>query len=176
MQIRLRISTVGKCGHQRVSCRKRTGGQGSFAVWGPRSDSRTWVLREVRVLLQLALTPPASGSMGALRASPTGSGAVAVERFSSISMFLGSLLCHIIKGKQLQKSFQSDNKKGSANHHGGPKITQTGGVINSSTEVQLLSCHLARCWACTSITLKSAASYSTDLSAHPGSSISSAVL
>ena len=39
-----------------------------------RSDSRTWVLREVWVLLQPALTPPASGSRAALRASPARSG------------------------------------------------------------------------------------------------------
>jgi len=111
MQIRLRISTVGKCGHQRASCRKRAGGQESFDVWGPTSDSRTWVLREAWVLLQLALTPPASGSRAALRASPARSRAVAVERFYSILMFPGSLLCHIIKGKQLQKSFNLTAKK-----------------------------------------------------------------
>ena len=45
-----------------------------------RSDSKSWVLWEVWVLLQLALTPPASGSRAALRASPARSGAVAVER------------------------------------------------------------------------------------------------
>ena len=76
-----------------------------------RSDSRTWVLREVWVLLQLALTPPASGSRTALRASPARSGAVAVERFSSILMFPGSLLCRIIKGKQLQKSLNLTAKR-----------------------------------------------------------------
>ena len=50
-------------------------------------------------------------SRAALRASPARSGAVAVERFSSILMFPGSLLCHIIKGKQLQKSLNLTAKR-----------------------------------------------------------------
>jgi len=61
--------------------------------------------------LQLALTPPASGSRAALRPSPAGSGAVAVERFTYILIFPGSLLCHIIKGKQLQKSLNLTAKR-----------------------------------------------------------------
>ena len=124
MQIRLRISTVGKSS----ACELQKKSRGSREFRRLRPDSRTWVLMEVWVLLQLALTPPASGSMGALLPSPTGSGAVAVERFSYISMFLGSLLCHIIKSrpKQLQKSFNLTAKKVMPTTMAGQKLHKQG--------------------------------------------------
>ena len=111
---------------------------------------------EVLVLLQLALTPPASGSMGALRPSPTGSGAVAVERFSYISMFLGSLLCHIIKSKQLQKALNLTAKKvmpttmaGQKLHKQGELSTAAGGStpdpLSSRTLLSKHKCYPQKC-------------------------------
>jgi len=73
-----------------------------------------------------ASPPPASGSREALRASPARSAAVAIERFSYILRFPDSLLCHIIKGKQLQKSLNLTAKKVLPTTMAGQKLYKQG--------------------------------------------------
>ena len=73
-----------------------------------------------------ASPPPASGSREALRATLARSAAVAIERFSYILRFPDSLLCHIIKGKQLQKSLNLTAKKVLPTTMAGQKLHKQG--------------------------------------------------
>ena len=85
------------------------------------------------------------------------SGTVAVERFSAIFMFPGSLLCHIIKGKQqLLKSLNLTAKKvmsttmaGQKLHKQGELSTAAGGStpdpLSSRTLLSKHKCYPQKC-------------------------------
>ena len=154
MQIRLRISTVGKSGHQRARCRKRAGGQGSFAVWGPRFFC-SWPSHHQHQGLWEHCEHRQRG----------------LEQCGCWTIFL----YFAVSQQLIVPHYQYDSKKIMPNSMAGQKLHKQG-ELSTAAGVQLLSCPLARCWACTSVALKSVASYSGDLGAHPSSSISSAVL